>query len=573
MAFDGNGNYDPPAPEYPFITQTVIGSADMNAIIQDIANALTNCMTRDSQGAPSVNLNLFAKKIVNLGAATNPNDAMRKVDVETYAITATTDRDMAGFRLKNLPATPAAGTDAISANYVNTAQVDRTMNGHHLLGAPSGPYSSNEYVPKQYVNDQDALKASLAGAVYTGAQDFAGAVITVPTQAYTDSTTKAASTAFVQSVAFSTVLPNLAGNALKTLRVNAGETSAEWALALPVTTGNEGKSLVVDSTAATKWANTPRTWANWLLITVNGGSITVPDHVNELRAYVFGKGGDGASHTSGGSGGGGGGCTFGTIPCKPGDVFYLDTSGGPAVLAKGATAYLTANNGTGGGVGTGGAGATAGSIGGGLGITSSGASAGGRGGDGGCAGGGASGSPIGTGGRGGDSVGGIGTGGGGWGGHGGPYSGGGVGMLSDANAAYALAGAQTDATGFPQSRDWSNAFVDPLLRPCNGTGITPGNSLLAAGARHGLSGGAGVGGGAGVTTGNGGKGGLGAGGGPSAGSATTGGFGGFGGGGGGSSSTAVNSSAGNGGIGGGGGGSRGGSAGTGGAAAALIFWG
>ena len=229
MAFDGNGNYNPPAPEYPLMPQTVISSADMNTIIQDIASALGSCMTRDSQGAPSVDLNLFTKKIVNLGAATNPNDAMRKVDVETYAITATTDRDMAGHRLKNLPAVPVAGTDAISADYVNTAQTDRSMGGFRLDGAAAAPYAADELVPKQYVDGQDALKASLAGATYTGTHDLTGATTTVATQTPADSSTKAASTAFVQSVAMNAALPGLVGNALKLLRVNAGETSAEWA--------------------------------------------------------------------------------------------------------------------------------------------------------------------------------------------------------------------------------------------------------------------------------------------------------------------------------------------------------
>jgi len=229
MAFDGNGNYNPPAPEYPLQPQTVISSADMNTIIQDIASALGNCMTLDSQGALSVDLNLFTKKIINLGAATNPNDAMRKVDVETYAITATTDRDMAGFRLKNLPAVPVAGTDAVSADYVNTAQTDRSMGGFRLDGAAAAPYAADELVPKQYVDDQDALKANLAGATYTGTHDLIGATTTVATQTPADSSTKAASTAFVQSVAMNAALPGLVGNALKFLRTNAGETSAEWA--------------------------------------------------------------------------------------------------------------------------------------------------------------------------------------------------------------------------------------------------------------------------------------------------------------------------------------------------------
>lgn len=563
MAFDGNGNYNPPAPEYPLLPQTVISSADMNTLIQDIANALGNCMTRDSQGAPSVDLNLFTKKIVNLGSATNPNDAMRKVDVETYAITATTDRDMAGHRLKNLPAVPVAGTDAVSADYVNTAQTDRSMGGHHLLGAPAGPYASAEYVPKQYVDDQDALKASLAGATYAGTQNFTGATTTVATQGPSDSSTKAASTAFVQSVAMTSALPGIAGNALKTLRVNAGETDAEWVLGLPIATSNEGKALALDSAAAPIWANPPRTWANWTLITTNGGTLTIPDLVNEIRAYVFGRGGNGVSAASAG-GGGGGGCTYGTIPCKPGDVFTFDNTSG-AALKKGATAYLSANDGSNASGATGGAGGTAGTVGAGLGITSSGASAGGVGGAGPYGGGGASGSPLGTGGAGGA---GTTSGGGGWGAAGNQYGGGGV--ASSASAALA-GGPVNDPLSGAASRGWDNAFTDPLLRPCNYSGPSLGQTPLTTSSRNGIPGGAGWGGTTGYTSGHGGTGGLGGGGGGcAASSGYTGGKGGFGGGGG---AGANSSNGGDGGIGGGGGGTYPLTAGVGGSAAVLIFWG
>lgn len=577
MAFDGNGNYNPPAPEYPLQPQTVISSADMNTLIQDIANALGNCMTRDSQGSPSVDLNLFTKKIINLGAAVNPNDAMRKVDVETYAITATTDRDMAGFRLKNLPATPTAGTDAVSANYVNTAQVDRTMDGKHLLGAPAGPYASTEYIPKQYVDDQDALKASLAGATYTGDQDFTGATTRVATQGSSDSSTKAASTAFVQAISMNAALPGLAGNALKTLRVRADEATAEWALGLPLAATHEGKTLALDGSAVPQWVNPPKAWANWALITTHYGTFTVPDGVNSLRAYVFGGGGDGSSSVGGG-GGGGGGCTFGTIPCKPGDVFELFGTVDP-VLRKGATAYLSAKNGVAGSGGTGGAGGIAGTVGAGLGITASGAYAGGAGANGNSSnlggGGGSSGSPLGNGFSGTSGTGSGGGGGGGWGSSGSVYCGGGVGSYTGSDSLFTGA-VGVDSNGRPASRDWSNAFTDPLLRICNSTAPQFNTNAGGGNSVAGIHAGAGNGGGAPAAAGAcpGGNGGLGGGGGPSRGNARAG-NGGFGGGGGccEQAQTGASAYAGNGGIGGGGGGAVGvNKQGTGGSAAVVIFW-
>ena len=314
---------------------------------------------------------------------------------------------------------------------------------------------------------------------------------------------------------------------------------------IPSTTSKEGRILGVSGTGVSDWIVLPAAWANWQLITLNGGTFTVPDGVNSIRAYVFGKGGDGATPVGGGAGGGGGGCAYGTIPCKPGDVFTFDNTASKATLLKGATVYMQTNNGTNASGTTAGNGGSGGTVGSGLGITSAGVANGGSGGSGAFGAGGASGSPLGTGGSGYSGMGG----GGGWGGAGSAHGGGGVGA-SGAYANYTLAGSLVDANGFTQSRDWSNAYTDPLLRPCNWTGITPGSSLLLNVNHAGMSGGAGVGGGSANSSGNGGKGGLGGGGGACVSSGFTGGAGGFGGGGGGSYGTA----------------------GVGGAAAVLIFW-
>lgn len=331
--------------------------------------------------------------------------------------------------------------------------------------------------------------------------------------------------------------------------------------ALPPATGNEGKTMTVSGSGDVAWIDPPDNWANWTLITANGGTFTVPDGRSKIRAYVFGKGGDGASILSGG-GGGGGGCTFGTIPCKPAEVFTFEKVSTTAALKKGTTTYLLANDGASTSTSTGAAGGAAGTVGAGLGITSSGAYAGGAGGST-YGGGGSSGSPLGNGKNGATGIGG----GGGWGVAGNGDGGGGVGAL----------GATANSLSGPDyfrvegcSRDWSNAFTDPLLRPCNWTSPTPNYGALdSAGNRSGPSGGAGQGGGRNYTAGHGGKGGLGGGGGTSTSSTYYSGDGGFGGGGG-SGGNGIN--AGNGGYGGGGGGAYSASAGVGGSACVIIFW-
>ena len=339
---------------------------------------------------------------------------------------------------------------------------------------------------------------------------------------------------------------------------------------VPSTTGNEGKLLGVNSSAASAWISPPSTWANWQLITANAGTFTVPDGVTAIRAYVFGKGGNGSANGAGGAGGGGGGCSFGTIPCKPGDVFTFDTTSG-AVLKKGATAYLSANNGGNASGTTKGAGGSAGSIGSGLGITASGAYSGGDGNIGGSGGntggGGSSGSVLGNG------FAALSSNGAGWGSASATLGDGGGGVTSNAVSVWTSSPCPLSANNVPLARDWSNAFSDPLLRPCNGVvpswksnhlgGGTEGQPALAA---------PGCGGnpasGAGATL-IGGHGGLGGGGATGSGTNAAGGNGGFGGGGGYGTGTATGGS---GGIGGGGGGTVGGTVGAGGSAAVLIFY-
>lgn len=425
------------------------------------------------------------------------------------------------------------------------------------------------------IQTQLAGKADIAGENYTGTHDFSGATaVKAPTKSPGSTGNDVATVDFANSLAFSAALPALAGNALKTLRVNAGETSAEWVLGLPTATGNEGKALALDGSAAPAWVELPNEWGNWQLITADGGTFTVPDGRSKIRAYVFGKGGDGAD-ANGGGGGGGGGCTYGTIPCKPGDVFTLDKTTG-AVLKKGATTYLSASNGSNASGTTAGAGASAGTVAGGLGITNSGAYGGGNGYNGYAAGylgggGGASGSPLGTGKNSTGSASYVS--GGGWGSDGNEYGGGGVG--SQVATSLTLSGPYA-VNSEAAARDWSNAFTDPLLMPCNFVNPQYSISRLVASNIGVMNAAPGTGGGRTNTgTAAGGKGGIGGGGGPGSG-AGAGGDGGFGGGGGAAAyGSGVTAAPGNGGIGGGGAGtsnSANQSPGTGGAGAVIIFW-
>ena len=114
MPFDGNGVYTPPAPEFPAVAGTVIESAAYNTVINDIATALDNCLTRDGQGVPTANISWSGYKLQNLGTPTLPGDAAPY----SFVVTATQNRSMGNFLLTNVGSPGSAG-DAANKAYVD----------------------------------------------------------------------------------------------------------------------------------------------------------------------------------------------------------------------------------------------------------------------------------------------------------------------------------------------------------------------------------------------------------------------------------------------------------------------
>lgn len=76
MARDGSGNYVLPASAVaPAVSGTAINSTAFNALMNDIATALTGSMTRDGQGVPAVDISFNSKKITNLANGVGSQDA------------------------------------------------------------------------------------------------------------------------------------------------------------------------------------------------------------------------------------------------------------------------------------------------------------------------------------------------------------------------------------------------------------------------------------------------------------------------------------------------------------------
>lgn len=167
MPFDGNGTYEPPSPEYPAISGQVIYADDWNAIVEDIAMALSNCITRDGQSPALADISLGGFKITNLAAAVATGQAVRFDEFDLVV-------------------------DDVAA--LATAL---------------------------------ALKGNITTQVWLGNHDFTGAVLTAATQAAGNNTTLVATTAFVIAQAFNTALPGQSAATIGQVPFSDG-TNAFW---------------------------------------------------------------------------------------------------------------------------------------------------------------------------------------------------------------------------------------------------------------------------------------------------------------------------------------------------------
>lgn len=75
MPFNGSGIFLPLTPEYPAVDGTPILADDRNALDQDFASGLSNCMTLDGQSVVAENLPMNGKKFTDLANGTAAQDS------------------------------------------------------------------------------------------------------------------------------------------------------------------------------------------------------------------------------------------------------------------------------------------------------------------------------------------------------------------------------------------------------------------------------------------------------------------------------------------------------------------
>lgn len=239
MALDGNGTYQPPAPQFPAIPNTIIYADDFNQIILDIATALSTAIFRDGQAAFTADQSLGGNKLTNVKNGTNPQDATTVLQVFTdpvfvattlqgfkitgsmfqalmtsIVLTASGLLDMSGSGQVKLPANTSIGNVsaaelAILDGVTATAAELNILHGALLTTAELNKLAgllaaTAELNCLQGVTSN--VQTQLDGKAYLDSPAFINNP-TAPTKPVSDDSTSLATTGFVKAVAFNNQIP------------------------------------------------------------------------------------------------------------------------------------------------------------------------------------------------------------------------------------------------------------------------------------------------------------------------------------------------------------------------------
>lgn len=123
MSFNGAGVYTPPGASFPAVTATTISSTKYNAVIEDIATALTNCVTRDGQSPATADIPMGGFKHTNVADAAASTDGAN-IRSALYKTEMPTSTGSANAQLVAYTYLPSALTNGAAfkfiAGYTNT---------------------------------------------------------------------------------------------------------------------------------------------------------------------------------------------------------------------------------------------------------------------------------------------------------------------------------------------------------------------------------------------------------------------------------------------------------------------
>lgn len=82
MPFNGSGSYSAPGASFPAVASTLIESTKYNAVVNDMATALSTAICKDGQTTVTANIPLAGFKLTGVGAATARTDAASLANIQ-----------------------------------------------------------------------------------------------------------------------------------------------------------------------------------------------------------------------------------------------------------------------------------------------------------------------------------------------------------------------------------------------------------------------------------------------------------------------------------------------------------
>jgi len=195
------GTYSLPTNSWnPAIAGTLATTADYQALVDDIAAALTQSVSKDGQTVMTGSLNMGGFNLTNVASA---------------AITAITGSPtIASPTLTGTPLAPTAAPGTNTTQVATTAYVRTELGSYATINSPT--FTGTVTIPSG---------ASIAGYAPLLSPALTGTP-TAPTATVGTNTTQIATTAFVNATSFASSLPGQTGNARKFVTTDG--TNATW---------------------------------------------------------------------------------------------------------------------------------------------------------------------------------------------------------------------------------------------------------------------------------------------------------------------------------------------------------